>query len=546
MTFINTRIPLLILSIGISTASHSDDVFNFQLPMGNKIKSSNALKSVQVQLPTAELPRRMIGKDFYGADSHGFSRLPPASLVAPLQLGYAKLGGSLHATYNWEYNAYHEDRAIHYVYAPLIQRLDLIKNYKAEAMFQVNMLGLQPDRSNDGILIFKNTADADHAGKAIEFINGKNKAGLKHILMGNEPFESEEYHDINIPSADDYIDKYIDYAMALRRSQEAVSGNPNDIKLWGPEINTGWTNWQTNNLPDCIIDYDEIEKTRCSYGNGKFRDFIPYFLYRLTLFEKDKTKNPKNYKLLDYLTIHYYPLFRTKFIDNNSILKNSEGYQDVQGMLEATNLWDSTSYINRYDASSPKNFVPKLIPRFKEWAETYYPSAKLSVTEFGIDSVDKINYHPIVRPLYLADFVARSAAAGLDTLINSFLQSGDISNSWAMIDKGKKTRLYHIYSLFTNFYLGEILKTTDEFGDSVNSYAVKTSTGTNIFLVNKDHLNHEVSVSLKGVKTFEEITELQIPGWSLTVLVVPDKKTALIEVHQYGAKEMGIVVGSKM
>lgn len=526
-----------------ASSSYASAIYEFKIPFGHQLKDAVIEGSVTLAPSSTSGPHRKITKDFYGADAHGFSELPPANLVTPLALNYVKLGGSLHATYNWMFNAYFLDRDIHYAYAPLIDRLNtILKDYKAEAMFEVNMLGWQPDRISSGMLLFKNTANANHAGNAIRYINGQNKLGLRHIMLGNEPFESEEYNDLPIPSADEYIDRFIEYAMALRSAQDEVSGNPNDIKLWGPELNTGWTGWQTNNLPDCIVDYDRLEKYTCSYGGGKFSEFVPYFLFRIRSFENDPVKNPKHYKMLDYLTIHYYPLFRTNFNDPNSIIKDSEGKQNVAGMLESVNLWDDPNYINKYDAASPKGLSPNIIKKFKSWAQKYYPNVLMGVTEFGIDSQDKILYHPIVRPLYLADFVARAASSGLDTLINSFLQGGATSNSWAMIDKGFKTNLYWMYSLFTQYFIGEVITTSDTLSDKVNSYAVKSNSGINLFLVNKDKLSKTISIELKTLTQSKKILEIELPAWSLSVLVLPENRSEAVSVHQFGAKEMAIPI----
>jgi hypothetical protein len=543
------KIVALLFIILIFGKSHavSAKTIHFKIPFGSHTKSESVPGKVNVNLSSIDTSKVNVSKDFYGADSHGFSELPPPLYVLPLQLGYAKLGGSLHATYNWKYNSYFDDHSVKQVYAPLVQRINYIQSgYKAAAMFQVNMLGWQVDRGANGNFVLQATADAEHAANAVRYINGTHKLGLKHIMMGNEPFESEEYHEIHVPTADEYIEKYIDYAVALRRAQEEISGNPNDIKLWGPEINTGWTNWQTNAVPDCIFDYNQIGSVVCSYGNGKFKDFIPYFLDRLTEFENNKIKNPKGYKMLDYLTIHYYSLFRSKFQDNTSILRDAQGFQNVAAMLESTNIWDSNSYINKFDSSSPKKMAPNLVPRFKNWLKQYYPKARFAITEFGIDSVDGINYHPIVRPLYLADFVARAAIAGMDTLINSYLQGGDVSNSWAMIDKGRKTKIYYIYELFTNYFLGDVLESTDDVGDLVNSYTVKTKTGVNVFLVNKDVADRSTVVNFQKASESVEVSQITLPAWSLTVLEVPDNRQEQIQVHQYGAKEMGINPNLKM
>ncbi len=536
----NSAIEKLVCTslIFLSFHAQADSILTFTLPFGNTIqKTIEGTVSIETEISAAS---KKITRSFYGADSHGFSRLPPSSLVTPLNLGAVKLAGNLHALYNWEYNAYYNNNEIQFAYASLIDRLQMIKKgYQVDAMFEVNMLGLQPDSNSSGRLVFTNTANAQHAADAVTYLNGKNKLGLKNFMMGNEPFDSEEFNDIHIPSADDYIKKYIEYAVAMREAQEKISGNPNDIKLWGPELNTGWTGWQTNHLPDCIIDYNQADFITCSYGNGTFKDFVPYFLSRLSEFEKDPLRNPKGYKMLDYLTIHYYALFRKDFNDPTSIIKDESGNQDVHAMLESVNVWDSETYVNLYDRSSRRWRTPNIIHQFKDWSEHYYPNVKLGVTEFGVDSMDKIKYHPIVRPLYLADFVGRAATAGLDAFINSFLQSGDVSNSWAMIDGSRKTTIYNVYSLFTNYFLGDTLVTSDTFDDAVNSYAVKTSNGTNVFIINKDTVSHTMKLQFTNE---QNVTEMDLPPWSLSVLKVSDKHEQDITVYQYGAKEMGIPV----
>lgn len=525
--------------------ANSKGVESLNIPFKNSTNNSFVEGLVTVNIDSNEQKMIKVTKDFYGADSHGFSELPLASIVQPLNLGYVKLGGHLHSTYNWELNAYFQksNDSIYYVYSPLVRRFELIKNnYQSKPMFQVNMHGWQPDKTKEGELRLQNTATANHAGKAIAYINGTKKFGLQNILMGNEPFHSQEVHGTPIPSADEYISKYIEYVLALRNSQEKTSGNSNDIKIWGPEIATGWTGWQTTHPDDCKTDYNNDEVFNCSYGNGKFKEFIPYFLYKISEFEKDPTKNPKKYKMLDYLTFHYYPLFRTDFNDPESIIKNQNGEQNISGMLESVNLWDSENYVNTFDNASPKNITPKILPNFKKWRDQYYPNSKLAVTEFAIDSVDKINYHPIVRPLYLADLMARVANNGVDTFVNSFLQSGTIRNHWALIDGELKTRLYFVYSLFSNYYRGDVVNTVDNLGDSVNSYSVKTASGTNIFLVNKEARKIVTKIQFKTINGIQEITDIELPEWSITTLIVPDNRNEQISVHQYGAKEMEIEI----
>lgn len=539
------------LLVVASTQLSAAGITEFKIPYGAKLNNAEIDGNVTVNLNAANASSVVIKKDFYGADTHGFSKLPQSGLVTPLELGFVKLGGNLHSVYNWELDAYYDshDQGIFYVYSSLERRLRLIQNnYKSEPMFQVNMLGWQPEKNENGELVMMNTANAAHAAKAISFINGTKKIGLKNILMGNEPFHSLEVHGKPIPSADEYIAKYIEYVLALRSAQEEVSGNPNDIKIWGPEIATGWTGWQTMHPADCQEDYTLPEKFKCSYGNGRFTEFMPYFLYKISSFENDKKLNPRGYKLIDYISFHYYPLFRKDFSNPSNIITDANGNQNVKGMLESVNLWDSATYVNKFDYASPRGVAPRIVKKFQNWRNLYYPTAKLAVTEYGIDSVEEVSFHPIVRPLYLGDLMGRIAQAGINTFVNSFLQSGDTTNSWALIDQAseadKKTRLYNVYSLFSNHFLGTVVPSNDSYGDSVNVYTVKNKMGVTVVLVNKDTKEHGSSVELNGNNDNDkvEVANVKLPAWSVTVLKVPNTSDSNISVYQYGAKEMGIEV----
>lgn len=532
----DTKKKLIMAFVVLATQrSFASEIREFKLPLGQKINVDGTV-TIDFDKKESAQKNKNVSTSFYGSDTHGFSVLPEASLVTPLELGFVKFGGNLHSTYNFEFNAYY-DSSVFYVYAPLERRIRMAQeNYKTKAMFQVNMLGWQPDTDSAGQLVYKNTATANHAADALTYLNLTKKLKVEHILMGNEPFQSMETHQKKSPSADEYIENYFKYALALRERAEEISGNPNAIKLWGPEVADGWTGWQTAHPDDCDQDM------KCSYGNGEFSEFIPYFLSQLEKFENDETKNPKHYKMLDYLSWHYYPLFRKKFSDNGSIILNANGAQNVEAMLDATNVWDSETFINKFDYASPRGITPKLIKKFTSWRDSYYPNAKLAVTEFAVDSVGNIDYHPIVRPLYLADLMGKLATNGVDTFVNSFLQGGAFSSDWAMINGREKSNTYNVYSLFSNFFKGEVLDANDSFGNVVNTYSVKLKNETNIVFVNKDKIVHSTSLNFKKDGNINEITNLSLPAWSITVLTVKDGSGQSIKVRQYGALEMGIKI----
>ncbi|MFN8370932.1 MAG: glycoside hydrolase family 44 protein [Bacteriovoracaceae bacterium] len=537
----NTKIICSLAFSIIAATAQAEGIKQFEIPFGNQLPSSGVDGSVTVDIDSTKITKTIVEKKFYGVDTNGFSKLPQTSSVMPLQLGFVRLGGNLYSTYNWETNSYYDgnDGGIQYVYAPLETRIRQVQQaYKAIPMFQINMMGWMPDLNEVHGMSYMNTATAQHAANAITYLNGVEKLGVKNIIIDNEPFDWKDTHGKELPSADEYIAKYIEYVVALRSAQENLTQDANDIKIWGPEIASGWNGWQTTHPKDCVIDYTLPEKMKCSYGNGKFREFISYFLSKLAAFENDSVRNPKHYKMLDYLTFHYYPLFRSSFEDTTSVITNAEGKQDIKAMLESVNIWNMANYINSVDAASPKGIAPALINKFTAWRDSFYPTAKIAVTEYGIDSVDKVVYHPIIEPMYLADLMARVASSGVETFVNSFLEGG----RWGMLEKEYKTRQYYVYSLYSNFFLGKIAKSSDTFGDSVNTYSTKTETSTNVFLVNKSAKETTTKVNFKINQSSSEVTELALPAWSVTVLSVPNDKSAPIKVYQYGALEMGINV----
>lgn len=525
-----TLIITLATLTGMVAQAAAPVITKTQIPYNNRL-AQQVEGTIEVNTAKAG---RMVNKSFFGADTNGFFKLPGANNVVPMNLGFVKFGGNLHSVFNWKNNLYKDPNAgIIETYLPLKDRINIAKNdYQSTPMFQVNMLGIQPEIDAKGNATMARTATAKHAGDAIRFLNATDKQNVTHITMGNEPFGETSFGEAS-PSADEYIEKYISYAIALRDAQVSIGGKADDLKLYGPEISTGWTNWQTNHPKDCTPNSVVLTGQTCSYGQGQFSEFIPYFLYRLSLAEKNISLNPNGYRLLDVLTLHYYPLFR-KFTDKNSIVVDQNGNENVAGMLESVNLWNKADYINTIDNASPKGIAPDIANKFINYKNTYYPSAKVAVTEFSVDSESGINYHEIVRPLYLADLVGRLTETGIDTFVNSFLQNETASAKWGMINNETRTNLYNIFTMFSRNYLGRVLSADDTFGDKVNSYAVQTATGVNVFVVNKETKQHTVAININGA-----VHELVIPAWSLVVATVPNNKEA-ITVQTFGAAEMGI------
>ncbi|HEX7676086.1 MAG TPA: glycoside hydrolase family 44 protein [Bdellovibrio sp.] len=491
-----------------------------------------------------------ITSSFYGSHLDSFSQAPSPALVSELGIGQIRIGGNEYDVFNWKNNLSYTKTGLYNILG-FVGTDALLRNYKVTGIYQINLLGYQPDIIGNNVVL-ENTFTDHSAYELIKTLNGELNLGIVNFSLGNEPEQWHETHshtkafspDSGI-SADEYITKYIKFAIAIRAAQEEINGNPNSIKIWGPEISSSWLDWNTGNFTkDCQWSDTVRGQVVCSYGGGSFHQFIPYFLYRLSKAEKDPAVNPKGYKLLDYFAFHYYPNFRTKIADTNSMITAPDGRQWVSKMLEATRALNDPTYINTVDLSTYKNTSPNIINRMKSWLASYYPNAKLALNEFAVDSDYRTtNYHPIVRPLYTADAVGIAATEGVSFFNNFVLNSAPGSMiPWTMLDGGtQKTNMFYMYALLSNNFKGTIVASDDNMGDLVNSYAADDGKAVNLVLINKSPTDRTVQIYLKS-SSLKKMATYVVPGWSTSVLKIEKNPTSGkgFEVNQFGAKEMGI------
>lgn len=493
-----------------------------------------------------------IDKKFYGSHIDSYSQMPSKVLVEELKLGRIRVGGNEFDVYNWKTNKTINSKG-GIIDAPSIESLSkAMTAYNVDGIFQVNLTGFQPELI-DGQYVVKRSFTAQSAYEMIKHLNGTLNLNIADISLGNEFSIWNETHPKIWPSedgisADEYIERYIQFAVAIRKAQEEVSGNANSIKLWGPEISTSWYDWNTGNFRDDCQWTDVKGQVACTYGNGKFTHFLPYFFERLKIAEKDIAINPKGYKLLDYMSIHYYPNFRTKNSDPTSVVVNEAGQQKVAEILESTRVFNDTSFINKLDISSFRNSAPNILGRVKSWMKAY-PNAKLAINEFALDSDYRSNsYHPIIRPIYLADSIGIFVNEGV-AFLNQFLLSShkEAKLPWSMIESGERTHLFYMFKLFTNHFLGTKLEVSDNMGDAVNSYATIQGDIINLAIVNKEPVSRKVQIFVKGSSTKKLIT-FTIPAWSSSVVKFEQSPGIFgnksYEIFTYGAQEMGIPADS--
>ncbi|MGZ3773944.1 MAG: glycoside hydrolase family 44 protein [Bdellovibrio sp.] len=491
-----------------------------------------------------------IDKTFYGSQMDSATQPPLSNLVLELGVGQIRIGGNEYDTFNWKNNVTITKSGTHKLLS-FFDTETILRSYKVTGIYQINLLGYQPELQEKTYSL-KNTFSEKSAYDLVKTLNGQLKLNIENFSLGNEPEQWHETHSyINVwtldsgISADEYIDKYIKFAIAVRKAQEEVNGNPNSIKIWGPEISSSWLDWNTGNfIKDCNWSDTVRSQVNCSYGYGRFDHFIPYFLNRLATAEKDLKINPRKYKLLDYFAFHYYPNFRTKISDINSVVTDGTGLQSVSKMLESTRVLNDPTYTNTVDLSSYRNFSPNIIGRMKNWLSTYYADAKLAINEFSVDSDYRSNvYHPIVRPLYTAEAMAIAATEGVSFFNNFILNDSPSSPTpWTMISGTKKTNNFYSFSILSKYFVGTILKVHDNFGDTVNSYATESNDFINLLIINKSPADKKISIYVKNGNE-KKMATYKVSGWSISILKIaknPETATKTYEVRTFGADEMGI------
>jgi hypothetical protein len=234
-----------------------------------------------------------------------------------------------------------------------------------------------------------------------------NNGGVKFYALDNEPdLWGETHRDVH-PSPqtyDELLSKTEAYAAAIK------TADPASQTLGYSSF--GWTGYW----------YSEYDSdTAANNGYTYFPDYqthgnlyqVPWYLNQLHTY--DQTHGTR---LLDYLDLHYYP-------ENGASLTTAGDANKQSLRLRSTrSLWDPTyrdeSWIGGNDQPADWRYV-RLIPRMRDWVNTYYPGTKLAITEYNWGGLESMN-----GALAQADVLGIFGREGIDlaTLWN-YPNSGD-------------------------------------------------------------------------------------------------------------------------
>ena len=228
----------LILVIFLPVIANCTGVRNF-----NSSSTSDKDKNISSKIIIYSSTKGMlVDKNFYGSHFDSYSELPNEEIMNELKIGKIRVGGNEFDLNNWK---------ISKTLSPsgeIIKTIDYsllskkLKNLGIGGIFQINLTGFQPELIGSNYVISRSFSDKS-AYEMVKYLNGTEKLNISDFSLGNEFSIWHETHQKVWPSqdgisADEYIERYLKYAIAIRSAQDDINGNPNSIKIWGPEIST--------------------------------------------------------------------------------------------------------------------------------------------------------------------------------------------------------------------------------------------------------------------------------------------------------------------
>ena len=187
--------------------------------------------------------------------------------------------------------------------------------------------------------------------------------GVAYYNLDNEPMLWNSTHRDVHPQGttyDEMRDRTYLYAAGIKATDPTA-------KTLGPVL-WGWCAYFYSADDGCAtgVDYS-------SHGNTYF---LPWYLQQMKVYEQQH-----GVRILDYLDLHNYP-------QASGVALGSAGNAATQALrLRSTrSLWDAT-----YVDESWIGEAVRLIPRMRDWVNTYYPGTKIAITEYNWGGLESIN-----------------------------------------------------------------------------------------------------------------------------------------------------------
>ncbi len=221
--------------------------------------------------------------------------------------------------------------------------------------------------------ITSNAIDENFATDWIEHLKAEHgdaaNGGVKYYALDNEPMLWNSTHrDVHPEPAsyDEVRDLGIQYASAIKAADPGA-------QVLGPTV-WGWTAYFYSALDAASGGAwwnDPLDRN--SHGG---QAFLPWYLSEMAAAEAREGT-----RLLDYLDIHYYPQ-----TENVALGPAGDAQTQADRLQSTRSLWDPD-----YVDDSWINTEVQLIPRMRQWIDTWYPGTGLAITEYNFGGVEHIN-----------------------------------------------------------------------------------------------------------------------------------------------------------
>ncbi len=380
------------------------------------------------------------------------------------------------------------------------------------------------------------------------------RSGVSIWQMDNEPVWWNGVHQSVHPQMstfDEVTNDGLSYAAAVK------AGDPT-AAVAGP-ITSGWSDlffsrtdmqsgWDTS-------PYDYWDNPTDRNANGKGLDFVAYYMQQFANYEQQHGQ-----RLLDYFDIHGYMPGTNQ--------TGASGNEDVTPAGQAKRLlstrlyWDTTlipytdpnfaswtyasgggSMWNEYLLGSQWKQCLCLIPRMKNWVNTYYPGTGLGITEYYLGGQDDIS-----GVLAMADLLGIFGSQGLD-----YATWWPFHTVTATSPGGFSFRIYRNYDGHGHAF-GEMgVSATSADQDQLSIYAAqRADSALTLMVINKTTGALSTFVSLNNFEPAGPVHVFQysssnlaaiipqadlaatasgfaatFPGYSMTMLVIPESGSVL-------------------
>ncbi len=184
--------------------------------------------------------------------------------------------------------------------------------------------------------------------------------GLRYYVLDNEHSLWHSTHrDVHPTGAtmDEVRDKILDYAAKIKSNDPgAVVAGPEEWGWSGYFLSGYDQQWGSihgwSSLPD-----------RNNHGGW---DYLPWLLDQLR-----QNNTSTGQRLLDVFSVHYYP-------QGGEFSNDTSSAMQLRRNRSTRSLWDP----NYKDETWINDYV-KLIPRLRQWVNTYYPGTQIALTEYN-------------------------------------------------------------------------------------------------------------------------------------------------------------------